>query len=78
VARARDTVEKVRADIEALNASLQAEIDALDTTYDGQAETLTEVLIKARVADVQVLLCGLLWMPYRDAGGGRFEVAWQP
>lgn len=71
VARARETAEKVRADIEALSAALQAEIDALDTAYDAQSDELTEVLVKAKVADVQVPLFGLLWIPRGEGGEGR-------
>ena len=73
VGRAEETAAKVRADIEALNAQLQQEIDGLETAYDAQAEELGEVLVRAKVADVHVPLFGLLWMPYRDRGDGRLE-----
>ena len=73
VDRAKETAEKVRADMEALNAELEAEIEALDSAYDAQAEELTEILIKPKVADVQVLFVGLLWMPYRQRDDGRIE-----
>lgn len=61
VARARETEAKVQADIDRLNADLGAEVAALDTAYDAQAEELTEVLIRPKAADVHVLLFGLLW-----------------
>lgn len=77
VARARASADKVRSDIDELNAALQVEIDALDTAYDAQSDELTEVLIRAKVAEVQVPLFGLLWMPYRDSGEGRLEAAWK-
>jgi hypothetical protein len=73
VERAKETAEKVRADMEALNAELEAEIEALDSAYDAQAEELAEILIKPKVADVQVLFIGLLWMPYRQRKDGRIE-----
>jgi hypothetical protein len=76
VTRARQTEEKVLADIEQLNADLEAEVAALDTSYDAQEEELTGILVKPKATDVHVPLFGLLWMPYRDAGDGRLETAW--
>ncbi|MDH5345151.1 MAG: ATP-binding protein, partial [Gammaproteobacteria bacterium] len=76
VGRARQTVAKVQEDLEALNAELEREIDALDEAYDGQAEELTEIDVRAKAADVHVAFAGLAWMPYRDTGDGRLEPAW--
>ena len=73
VERAKETADKVRADMEALNAELETEVDALETAYDAQTEELTEILIKPKVADVQVPFIGLLWMPYRERDDGRIE-----
>ena len=49
--RAQQTVEKVKADLEALNAELEKEIEQLDTGFDAQAEPLDEIVV--RVALVQ-------------------------
>jgi hypothetical protein len=76
VARAKQTAAKVRAELDALNAALEKEVDALEDAFDAQAETLTEIQVKAKLADVHVPLVGLAWMPYRDAGDGRLTAAW--
>jgi len=76
VARAKVTAKKVRADLDKLGMALQADVDALDSSFDAQAEDLKEVLIKAKATDIHIPLVGLLWMPYRDSGNGRLEKAW--
>jgi hypothetical protein len=77
VARAKQTAAKVRKDLEALNLELEREVDALEDAYDAQDEELTAIEVKARVSDVHVPLLGLIWMPYRDSGDGRFEPTWR-
>ena len=76
VARAKETAEKVRADLAALNEALEAEVEALDTAYDAQTEELTEIPIRPKATDIHVPLIGLVWMPYRDIGDGRLQAAW--
>ncbi len=76
VDRARQTAEKVRADLAALNAELEAEIETLDTAYDAQAEELTETPIRPKTTDIHVTLIGLGWFPYRDKGDGRLQPDW--
>jgi hypothetical protein len=63
VEMARQTEAKVAADIEQLNADLEAEVAALDISFDAQSEELTEILVRPKAADVHVPLFGLLWMP---------------
>jgi Sec-independent protein translocase protein TatA len=63
VEQARHTEAKVLADIEQLNSELEQEVAALDTSWDAQAEELTEILVKPKAGDVHVSLFGLLWMP---------------
>ena len=76
VNRARETAEKVRKDLAALNESLQADLDELEGSYDAQTEELDEIVIKPKAADIQVAVFGLLWMPYRSARKKRLESAW--
>ena len=78
VKRAKQTAEKVRADIKALNAKLATEIESLETAYDAQAEELTEIRVRPKATDIHVSLIGLVWMPYRDSGDGRLAAAWLP
>jgi hypothetical protein len=76
VARAKETADRVRTDLEALNAALETEVDALDTAFDAQAETLEEVLVKPRSSDIHISLFGLAWLPYRAGDDGRQTPAW--
>ncbi len=76
VARARQTAEKVRADLEALNKQLESEVAALDTTFDAQAEELDEIVVRAKTTDVHVPVMALAWMPYAPDSKGRLRPAW--
>ena len=78
VQRARETAEKVRQDIATLNTSLEEEIDAMQGSYDAQAETLDEIVIKPKAADITVDVFGLVWLPYYRADNkrGRLLPAW--
>jgi len=76
VRRARETARKVEADLEALGRELQQEIDALDTAFDAQAETLEEIVVRARATDLHVPFIGLAWMPYVAEDSGRLMPAW--
>jgi hypothetical protein len=74
VEQARHTEAKVLADIEQLNSELEQEVAALDTSWDAQAEELTEILVKPKAGDVHVSLFGLLWMPWRGDRQTRSSV----
>ncbi|MEM7502504.1 MAG: DUF87 domain-containing protein [Pseudomonadota bacterium] len=76
LSRAKETAEKVKLDLEALNEALQAEVDELESSFDAQAEELREVVIKPKATDVHVAVFGVVWMPYRDGGDGRLTKAW--
>ena len=76
VKRAKQTAAKVRADLAALNRQLEAEVKALDTAYNAQAEQLTETPVRPKSTDIHVSLIGLGWFPYRDRGDGRLESDW--
>ena len=76
VARAKQTAEKVRADLEALNEQLEREVDALDTAFDAQAEELDEIVVRAKTTDVHVPVMALAWMPYSPDSKGRLRPAW--
>ena len=76
VARAKQTAQKVQADLKALNKQLQHEIDELDTAFDAQAETLDEIVVRAKTTDIHIPLLGLTWMPYAADSKGRMRPAW--
>jgi Helicase HerA, central domain len=76
VERAKQTMQKVQADIDALNEELQREIDALDTGFNALEAELEEITVRPKSTDVHVSLFGLVWLPYRDNGDGRLQSAW--
>jgi len=76
VARAKQTAQKVQADLKALNKQLQHEIDELDTAFDAQAEKLDEIVVRAKTTDIHIPLLGLTWMPYAADSKGRMRPAW--
>jgi hypothetical protein len=76
VTRAEQTVTKVQADLEALNAELEKEIAALDTAFNAQVEELDEIVVRAKSTDINVALTGLVWLPYTKGEKGRLLPAW--
>ena len=76
VARAKQTADKVRAELEALNAELEKEVAALDTAFDAQAEELEEIVVRAKATDVHIPMVALAWMPYAPDSKGRLRPAW--
>ena len=76
VERAKATADKVRADIAKLSNALEQEIAELDTAFDAQAETLDEIVIRARSTDIHVTITGLVWLPYVAGEKGRLQPAW--
>ena len=76
VDRARQTAEKVRADMAALNKRLENEIGDLDTAFDAQSEPLDEIVVRAKNTDINVVITGLVWLPYTKGDSGRLRPAW--
>ncbi len=76
VARAQQKAEKLRADLEALNAELEREVVLLDTAFDAQAEVLEEIVVRAKTTDIHVPVVALAWMPYSPDAKGRLRPAW--
>jgi hypothetical protein len=76
VERARETAAKVRADVAALEDRLADEIVELEASFDAQAEELTEVIVRARASDVQLVVAAPAWMPYAADARGRLRPAW--
>ena len=76
VERAKQTADKVRADIAALNKQLEEEVANLDTSFDAQAEELDEIVVRAKSTDIHVAVTGLAWLPYTADEKGRLRPAW--
>ena len=62
VARAGETVAAVQAQIQELEASLNADIAAADTLQSSAPEALETIRLKPKRGDVQVKLVALVWM----------------
>ncbi len=75
VERAKEELAAVQADLDALNAQLEQEIEELDSAYDAQSEALDEITIKARSTETTVHFVGLLWAPYYRDSDGRLSSA---
>ncbi len=76
VERAKQTANKVREEMAALNAALEKEITELDTAFDAQSEELNEIVVRAKSTDIHVSLTGLVWLPYSADDKGRLRPAW--
>jgi hypothetical protein len=70
VARAEETVEAVEAQLKELNAQIEAEVAALQTTTEQPSDVET-VNIKPKKTGITVRYFTLVWTPYRDG-----EAAW--
>jgi len=66
VARAKETVEAYKKQLEELNAQFEAESAALEDKIDPLSEELETVVIKPKKTDIDVQLVSLVWAPYRD------------
>jgi len=76
VDRARQTAEKVKADIAGLNKQLEKEVADLDTSFNAQSEELDELVVRAKSTDIHVAVTGLAWLPYTADEKGRLRPAW--
>ena len=74
VVRAGETIAAYTAQLEGLEAQLQAELEGLAVTnMDSPLETIQ---IKPKATDVNLQLIALAWVPYRKGGDGRLEPAY--
>jgi hypothetical protein len=66
VARAKDSVETYKSQLEELNTQFQEESNALEGRIDPATETLEAVVINPKKTDINVQLVALAWVPFRD------------
>ncbi len=71
-----ETAEKVKKDIAAMSRTLDQEVKDLETSFDAQAEELTEIVVRAKSTDIHVAVTGLVWLPYSAGERGRLSPAW--
>jgi hypothetical protein len=77
VARAKETADKVRADLAAMNEQASLELAQLTAKFNAQDEELSEIAVRPKSTDIHVAVMGLAWMPYTQDQQGRFEPAWK-
>jgi hypothetical protein len=63
VARAQETVGAIDQQIQALNAELQNELAAIDSSFDPQTVELETVTVRPKKANIIVRLVGIGWQP---------------
>jgi hypothetical protein len=77
VARARQTAEAIREQMNQLESQLQGDIQNLEGTYDPASEELKEIKVKPKTTDISLRLFGLAWMPYRKEVDGGLVPDWR-
>jgi len=75
VQRATETLEQRQAEISELEAQLKADVAALDTGFDAQAEPLEEISVRPSAADITVQFCGIGWLPCIEDAQGNYRQA---
>jgi chromosome segregation ATPase len=71
VARARETAEAIREQLNQLELQLQGDIQNLEGAYDPVSEELKEIKVNPKTTDMSLRLFGLGWLPYRkEVDGG--------
>jgi ABC-type transporter Mla subunit MlaD len=73
IERALQQQQATRAQLDAIEKQLSEEADRLAQTYDPQAETLQEVIVRPAKADILLQDFGLLWIPYWHCKEGNPE-----
>lgn len=76
VARARQTAEAIRNEMNELDMQLQSDIQSLEGAYDPASEELEETSVKPKSTNMSLRIFGLAWMPYRKDTGGRLSPDW--
>jgi hypothetical protein len=78
VARAKQRVAALEADLLALSQDFDAQVEDLDSAYDAQADELKEQAVRAKSADIDVRFIGVGFVPYwRDQDTGILTCAWE-
>jgi hypothetical protein len=75
VSRAEETVQAIAQQLTDLEAQLEAEVLALQTTHDVDSVSLEAVAVKPKKTNINVRLFTLAWAPYTSEGG-ESKPAW--
>ena len=77
VRRAKENVEALKAQLDALNRELADELDLMEDRLDPQSEELATTALRPRRADVEVRLVALAWAPHRRENDGTLTALWE-
>ena len=77
VGRAEENVTAVTQKLADLEGDFQAEVAALERSFDPQTEPLETVSLKPTKANIAVKLVTLAWAPYWHDAGGSTTPAWE-
>jgi hypothetical protein len=76
VARAKETVESYKKQLEDLTAEFEQEAENLAARIDSSTESLEPLLVKPKKTDIDVRLVALAWAPFRTNQQGQSDPAW--
>ena len=76
VARAKEMLTAVQAEMAALEAQFEADVAGIEASLDPATIELDEVLVKAKCTDITLEIFGLAWMPFRRGAGGGLQSDW--
>jgi hypothetical protein len=78
IGQSQESVAGVQQQLDALEAALQSEIKGLDLKFNPLAESLAQVNLRPKKADINVIACGLAWVPCWQVDGEATQLAWSP
>jgi len=74
---AQRAADDIQADIAELEAKLRAEIEEARESIDPMTEPLGREGVKVLKRDIDLKLCGLVWLPYYRTSEFELEAAWR-
>ena len=77
VARATETAQTIQRELEELEARLQEDIAALETSFDPAAQEIEEMRLNTAGTDIHLKVFGLGWLPYRPGASGGMIPDWR-
>jgi hypothetical protein len=76
VVRSRETLATYQADLAALEAEFEAEVQGLDAKLNAAVTTLETVSLRPLKRDCLVLAQAILWLPYARQNDGSMQPVW--
>jgi hypothetical protein len=77
VGRAQETVAAVGQQLANLNEEFKAETEAINQSFDAQAESLDTIALKPKKADIAIKHLSLAWTPYWQGSRGELTPGWE-